>query len=137
MTALRHGFTVLASDRLGVVVLCRCKRWGAAMPTVERAETVYRDQHLAECGFRYTRDDDERRSLLMAQQRQVCGYCRGNGSTRIERVKFEPCGRCKGKGTIRTGKVETPCSGCGGAGGRNRTQLIQATCGRCGGKGYR
>lgn len=59
MRALRHGFTLLASDRLGVIVLCRCKRWGIAASNVDRAEEAYSTEHLAEVGFRYSRYDDE------------------------------------------------------------------------------
>lgn len=57
--AVRHGFRLLASDRRGVVVLCRCGRWGITTSTVERAEEAYATEHLAEFGFRYSRYDDE------------------------------------------------------------------------------
>jgi hypothetical protein len=56
---VRHGFKLLVSDRVGVVALCRCKRWGIATSTVERAEKAYATEHLAEFGFRYSRYDDE------------------------------------------------------------------------------
>jgi hypothetical protein len=58
-TPVRHGFTLLASDRIGVVALCRCRRRGVGTSTVERAEKAYATEHLAEMGFRYSRYDDE------------------------------------------------------------------------------
>ena len=56
---VRHGFRVLVADEVGVVVLCRCGRWGIATSTLERAEQVYSTEHLAEMGFRYARDHDD------------------------------------------------------------------------------
>jgi hypothetical protein len=58
---LRHGLRVLLADDLGVIVLCRCDRWGFAASTVERAEQAYSHEHLAECGFQYVRDSDDER----------------------------------------------------------------------------
>jgi hypothetical protein len=56
---VRHGFRLVVADETGVVVLCRCRRWGIATSSVQRAEEAYSTEHLAEAGFRYIRDDDE------------------------------------------------------------------------------
>jgi hypothetical protein len=43
----------------GVILVCSCRRWGIAAATVERAQQAYSIEHLAEFGFRYSRDDDD------------------------------------------------------------------------------
>ncbi len=55
---MRHGFRLVVADEIGVVVLRRCGRWGIATTTAERAEQIYQREHLAENGYRYTRDDE-------------------------------------------------------------------------------
>lgn len=55
----RHGANLLVHDEIGVVLLCRCGRWGIATGTVERAEQAYSTEHLAEMGFRYIRETED------------------------------------------------------------------------------
>jgi hypothetical protein len=57
-TSVRHGFQLVVADEVGVVVLCRCGRWGIATSSVRRAEQAYSVEHLAEAGFRYIRDSE-------------------------------------------------------------------------------
>jgi hypothetical protein len=56
---VRHGLRLLLSDEIGVIVVCRCGRWGIATATIERAEEKYSTEHLAEFGFKYSRYNDD------------------------------------------------------------------------------
>jgi hypothetical protein len=55
--AVRHGLRLVVADEVGVVVVCRCGRWGIATSTVEHAEEAYTTEHLSEMGLQYSRDD--------------------------------------------------------------------------------
>jgi hypothetical protein len=50
---VRHSAVEVARDRLGVVIVCSCNRWGYAGPDDARAEKAFSD-HVEEA----RRDDD-------------------------------------------------------------------------------